>query len=108
MGFETYKFVVPAEALKMETELNLGYCKEIQRGIIDIELDEFGNKTSNYYTVDWDNCTKMVSFESNPEDTIIDISDCKGDPEDKTSGYDMSHDCRDGIQDISRCMGGRV
>ena len=107
MGFDTYKFVVPAEALKVETELNLGYCKEIQRGNIVVETDEDSrNKTTMYYKVDWDTCTKMVSFNANPEDTIIDISDCKG--EDITSGYDMNHHCRDGILDISKCMGGRV
>ena len=107
MGFDTYKFAVPAAALKMETELNLGYCKEIQRGRIEIDQhNETTDKTATYYSVDWDSCTEMVSFASSPEDTILDISKCKG--EDVTSGYDMSHDCRDGIQDISRCMGGIV
>lgn len=101
MGFDTYKFVIPSQALKAETELNIGYCKEIQRGVIKMEGPR--NKTQNYYEVDWDNCIEMVSFSENPEDTILDISKCKNE-----TGYDLAHDCHDGVQDISKCMEGTI
>ena len=102
MGFDAYKFVIPADALKVETELNIGYCKEIQNGLIETFGGAFDPKQA-YTTVDWDNCTTLVSFSENPEDTILDISKCRGE-----KGYDMSHDCQDGIQDISKCMEGNI
>jgi len=101
MGFDTYKFVVPKQALKMETEYNLGFCKEVQRGVIT------GDVIKHYHKADWTSCVKYpneITYDTtkpNPEDTIIDISDCKNE-----TWYDMSHDCLDGIMDISKCMEG--
>lgn len=93
MGFDTLKFVVPAAALKVENEFNLGFCKEIQRGVHGAFSPQ----------VKWDECTKLNGTRaSSPENTILDISECKND---KTR-YDDSHDCLDGIMDISRCMEG--
>ena len=93
MDIDTLKFVVPAGALKMETEMNIGFCKEIQRGVF------VGRK---FETVDWDSCIEEVSFSSNPEDTILDISKCKN-----STGYDISHDCKDGAMDLTKCMEGK-
>ena len=104
MGFETYKFAVPKEALKMETEYNLGYCKEIQRGKI-VDCGGIINPQKCLEEVDWDSCVKIENdaIKPNPEDTFIDISACKEDP-----AYDESHDCYDGIMDISKCMEGSI
>ena len=90
MGFDTLKFVLPAGALKVETEFNLGFCKEIQRG-------------HDGQVVHWDNCTKILNDNENPENRMLDISECRNE-----TGYDKSHDCLDGIQDISKCMGGNI
>ena len=75
MGFETYKFAVPKEALKMETEYNLGYCKEIQRGKI-VDCGGIINPQKCLEEVDWDSCVKIENdaIKPNPEDTFIDIS----------------------------------
>ena len=97
MGFDTLKFAVPREALKASTELNLGYCKEIQKGV-------WGKDEDNHdilMVVDWDNCTDIVSFGPGPEDTVLNITRCKEEP-----GYDWSHDCNDGVMDLSKCMEG--
>ena len=99
MDIDTFKFVVPAGALKMETELNIGFCKEIQRGV----WVKDGLINHKLETVDWDSCIEEVSFDSNPEDTILDISKCKN-----SSGYDISHDCKDGAMDLTKCMEGRT
>ena len=101
MDVETYKFVVPKEALSVTTEYNLGYCKEVQRGIVEKSTMEDGTVKQTLHTVDWDSCVKYVSFNENPEDSVIDISACK-----LEKGYDVSHDCKDGILDISKCMEG--
>ena len=98
MDIDTLKFSVPAGALKMETELNIGFCKEIQRGIF-----VGGGFNPPFETVDWESCIEEVSFSSNPEDTILDISKCKN-----ASGYDISHDCKDGAMDLTKCMEGKV
>ena len=68
MDIDTLKFVVPAAALKMETELNIGFCKEIQRGVFVGE-----GFRAKFETVDWESCIEEVSFGSNPEDTILNI-----------------------------------
>ena len=94
MGFDVLKFVLPASVLKIETELNLGFCKEIQRGVKN------GFQT---HKVPWDKCTKTVIDASDPEHKILDISDCK-----RHKGYDPSHDCTDGTLDISKCMEGKI
>ena len=96
MDMDTLKFVVPSGALKMETELNIGFCKEIQRGVW--VKDGLRNK---FETVDWESCIEEVSFSPNPEDTILDISKCKN-----ATGYDISHDCKDGAMDLTKCMAG--
>ena len=101
MGFDTYKFVIPEQALKAETELNIGYCKEIQKGVIVKDTDRKQSQTLK--TVDWDECTEVVKFRANPEDTILNISKCRDE-----EGYDMFHDCHDGVQDISKCMEGKI
>ena len=94
MGFNTYKFSLPKRAYQVETELNLGFCKEIQRGVKE------GLKT---HKVPWNMCTKIKNNDPNPENRMLDISVCK-----KQKGYDVSHDCLDGILDISKCMEGNV
>ena len=97
MDIDTLKFVVPASALKMETELNIGFCKEIQRGV----WVKDGSYKNKFETVDWESCIEEVSFSPNPEDTILDISKCKN-----ATGYDISHDCKDGAMDLTKCMAG--
>ena len=94
MGYDTFKFVMPEEVFKVETELNLGFCKEVQRGI------KYGFKT---HKVPWDKCTRILKENPNPENRILDISKCK-----KSKGYDVSHDCLNGILDISKCTEGNV
>ena len=94
MGFNTLKFVMPRDVFKVETELNLGFCKEIQRGVKD------GSKTRQ---VPWDKCTKLISDNPDPEQRVLDISRCR-----KSKGYDRSHDCLDGVMDISKCTEGSV
>ena len=96
MGFDTLKFKVTPNALKVSTELNIGFCKEIQKGVWD-------KSTSELLTVNWDECTDIVSFGATPEDTELDISRCKEEP-----GYDWSHDCNDGVMDITKCMEGNI
>ena len=56
-----------------------------------------------YNVVDWDSCVEYVSFEGNPEDSTINITKCK-----EQKGYDLSHDCKDGMLDISKCMEGKI
>ena len=69
MGIDVLEFVIPPEILKMNTELNLGFCKETKRGV------KLGAKT---YTVPWDDCTKRLSSDiTNPETLYLDISDFK-------------------------------
>ena len=93
MGIDVLKFVMPPEVLKMNTELNLGFCKEAQRGV------KSGFKA---YTVPWDDCTKRLPSDiSDPETVYLDISECK-----KHKAYDWSRDCLDGTLDISKCMEG--
>ena len=93
MGIDVLKFVMPPEVLKMNTELNLGFCKEAQRGV---------KLRFETYTVPWDDCTKRLSSDiSDPETIYLDISECK-----KHKAYDWSHDCLDGTLDISKCMEG--
>ena len=92
MGFQTLKFVMPQNVFKVETDLNLGFCKEIQRGAKD------GSKTRK---VPWNRCTKIKSDSLNPEMRILDISRCR-----ESKGYDRSHDCIDGVMDISKCTEG--
>lgn len=94
MGFNTLKFVMPQDVFKVETELNLGFCKEIQRGAKD------GSRTRQ---VPWDKCTKLKSDSPNPEKRLLDISRCR-----KSNGYDRSHDCIDGVMDISKCTEGNT
>ena len=62
MDIDTYKFVVPKEALSVTTEYNLGYCKEVQRGIIEKITLENGTVYHELHTVDWDSCVKYVTF----------------------------------------------
>ena len=54
-----------------------------------------------YIQVDGDSCVEYVSFEETPEDSKINITKCK-----EQKGYDLSHDCKDGMLDISKCMEG--
>ena len=69
MGIDVLKFVMPPEVLKMNTELNLRFCKGTQRGV------KLGVKT---YSVSWDDCTKRLSSDNtNPETLYLDISECK-------------------------------
>lgn len=104
MGVDTLKFTVPKEALSLTTEYNLGFCKEVQRGVVEILTDlESGKDKQTLHEVDWDSCVEYVTFEENPEDSIIDISKCK-----EQKGYDLSHDCKDGMLDISKCMEGKI
>ena len=53
--------------------------------------------------MDWDNCVEYVSYNENPEETKINITNCKTHPY-----YDWTHDCRDGILDITKCMEGNT
>ena len=103
MGVKALKFAVPKEALTAATEYNLGFCKEIQRGVIEAKEDSNirSGEDLEYHVVDWDSCVEYVSFKENPEDSTINITKCK-----EQKGYDWSHDCKDGIQDISKCMEG--
>ena len=92
------KFSVPKEALSLTTEYNLGFCKEVQRGVVDTS-----GRKQHYYEVDWDSCVEYVTFAENPEDSLINITKCKEQP-----GYDWSHDYKDGMLDISKCMEGNI
>ena len=68
-----------------------------------IEEKDAENKTvRNYYEVDWDNCVEVLSSDANPENTLLDISKCR-----QEKGYDISHDCQNGVQDITKCMEGK-
>lgn len=100
-GVKSYKFVVPKEALDVSTEYNLGFCKEVQRGVIEKTKFKDGSGGQEYHTVDWDACVEYESFQENPEDSKINIEACKN-----QTGYDRSHDCKAGILDISKCMEG--
>ena len=46
---------------------------------------------------------EYVSFHENPEETKINITNCT-----THAYYDWSHDCKDGILDLTKCMEGNT
>ena len=74
-GIPVKRFYVPSEAFQLNTTANIGYCMEYEKD------------------VPWDECIRETS-----DPDVLDISNCTGDP-------NYSGNCKDGILDITKCMG---
>ena len=74
-GIPVKRFYVPSEAFQLNTTANIGYCMEYEKN------------------VPWDECIRTTD-----DPDILDISNCTGHP-----GY--SGNCKDGVLDITKCMG---
>merc|ERR1711860_139208 len=75
-GIPVKRFYVPSEAFQLNTTANIGYCMEYEKD------------------VPWDECIRTTD-----DPDILDISDCTG------GNYNYTGNCKDGILDITKCMG---